>query len=158
MQMCNGHNLRNINNVLYKPLEMNKNQYQNLSSAFLKKIRNQFLSYRKHMRVCFTDKRGVRKGFFNSFLKWSHIITKILVNNGSDNGLLPHASKLLPEPMLTWGLPSAVSQKSLKTKLYADKTYRSKFNFDDLYASARRLRVINTCITLCLLHSDYNDM
>ena len=110
------------------------------------------------MRVWLTDKKGCTKRFFNSFLKWSHMITKILVNNGSDNGLLPHASKLLPEPMLTWGLPSTVSQKSLKTKLYADKTYRSKLNVDDLYASARRLRVINTCITLCLLHSDYNDM
>ena len=58
---------------------------------------------------------------------WRHMVTKILVNIGSGNGLLPDDTKPLPEPMLTyhkygpvtfiWGqlhqrCPSHQSQKS----------------------------------------------
>ena len=32
---------------------------------------------------------------------WHHMPTKILVNNGSDHGMLPDGTKSLPEPMLT---------------------------------------------------------
>ena len=33
--------------------------------------------------------------------EWRHMVTKILVNTGSDNGLLPDSTKPLHEPMLT---------------------------------------------------------
>ena len=38
--------------------------------------------------------------------QWYHVVTKIWVNIGSSNGLLPEDIKPLPEPMLTWLLTS----------------------------------------------------
>ena len=34
--------------------------------------------------------------------QWCHMVTKIWVNIGSGNGLLPDGTKPLPEPMLTY--------------------------------------------------------
>ena len=46
----------------------------------------------------------VFKPLFTTFYvaKWRYMATQILINIGSDNGLLPNDTKPLPEPMLTY--------------------------------------------------------
>ena len=51
--------------------------------------------------VVFSFIKWVDKIILNNSTLFCHIVTKILVNNGSDNGLLPYGTKPLPEPMLS---------------------------------------------------------
>ena len=74
----------------------------------------------------FPQKNLAHKGLIHCGLRymWYHMMTKIWVNLGSGNGLMPHGTKPLPEPMLTfikgvlWRSPENSHKKMLMNYIY----------------------------------------
>ena len=78
----------------------------------------------------------------------SHMASKILVSNGSDNGLLPDGTKPLPEAMFISSLfmPFRTHFNEISSEIYT-------FSFKKMYLNMFSAKCKPFCSSLSLLHN-----